>query len=172
MRVLGIDPGTATTGWALVSQPVAGRRAHLVACDAVRTPAHTPLATRLHSLFRAVSEVIARHQPDVVVIEQLFFAKNRTTAIAVSHARGVVLLAAAAAQLPVAEYTPLEVKQALTGYGRADKHQVQVMLAAHVDAPTLPRQDDTADAIAVAVTHLAMSRNPLTAAFRHAVQAS
>ena len=159
MRILGIDPGTATTGWACVESST-GPKPVLVACGAIRTPAHTPLAERLHTLHSEIERLIQRHAPNEMAVEELFFAKNRTTAIAVSHARGVILLAAARSGLVVGEYKPMQVKLAIVGYGAADKRQVIAMLPAHVSAAEYPTQDDTADAVAIALTHLAVSANP------------
>jgi crossover junction endodeoxyribonuclease RuvC len=151
--VIGIDPGTATTGWACV-ETTAAAKPRLVACDAIRTAAHTPLADRLDQLQSLVRHLIRQYQPNSVAVEELFFAKNRKTAIAVSHARGAILAAVAAADLSVGEYTPGQVKQAIVGYGNADKRQIQAMLPAHVSADVYPTQDDTADAVAIALTHL------------------
>jgi len=134
----------------------------LIGCGAILTPAKTPLEQRLATLHAAVAQILVDHQPDEVAVEELFFAKNVTTAIAVSHARGVILLAIAQANRSAAEYTPMEVKLALVGYGHADKHQVQAMLPAHVDAAEYPTQDDTADAVAIALMHLAVASSPLS----------
>lgn len=150
---MGIDPGTATTGWACV-ETTAALKPRLVACDAIRTAAHLPLAVRLDQLQSSISQLIRQYQPNSVGVEELFFAKNRKTAIAVSHARGAILAAIAAAHLSLGEYTPGQVKQAIVGYGNADKRQVQAMLPAHVLADVYPTQDDTADAVAIALTHL------------------
>ena len=163
MRIVGIDPGTATTGWACVDQAALGAKPRLIACGTIRTPARTALAGRLSTLHTELTNLLAEHQPDSVAVEELFFAKNRTTAIAVSHARGVILLAAAQAGLALGEYTPMEVKLAIVGYGAADKKQIQAILPAHLDATSYPTQDDTADAVAIALTHLAVVSNPLTA---------
>jgi len=159
VRILGIDPGTATTGWACIESG-AGVKPVLLACGAIRTPAHTPLAERLHSLHSELEGLIRTHMPHEMAVEELFFAKNRTTAIAVSHARGVILLAAARAGLVVGEYKPMQVKLAIVGYGNADKRQVQAILPSHVTAAEYPTQDDTADAVAIALTHLAVVGNP------------
>ena len=163
MRIIGFDPGTATTGWACVDAE-RGQKARLIGCGAITTPAKTSLATRLSMIHAAVVALLLEHRPDEVAVEELFFAKNRTTAIAVSHARGVILLAAAQAHQPVAEYTPMEVKLAIAGYGNANKKQIQAILPAHIDAANYPSQDDTADAIAIALTHLTVASNPLATA--------
>lgn len=157
MRVLGIDPGTATTGFGLVEGEPGGEPS-LVDYGAIRTAPPTPMPERLVEIHRALGCLIVELRPDAVAVEELFFAANATTAIAVGQARGVVLLAAAQAGLPVYEYKPLVVKQALTGYGRADKRQMQDMLRIILELPDIPRPDDAADAIAIALCHLQMAR--------------
>ena len=114
----------------------------------------------MQTIHQSVAELIVSYAPREIAVEELFFAKNRTTAIAVSHARGVILLAAAQAGVNLGEYTPMEVKLALVGYGNADKKQVQQILPAHVAASEYPTQDDTADAVAIALTHLSVIANP------------
>ncbi len=158
--MFGIDPGTATTGWACLEQVALGVKPQLVGCGAIRTSPKTEFGERLTSLYDSIVNLLAEYRPNAVAVEELFFAKNRTTAIAVSHARGVILLAAAQAHLSIADYTPPEVKQALVGYGNADKRQIQAILPAHVVAHHYPKQDDVADAIAVALTHLSVAVNP------------
>ncbi|MDQ7030764.1 MAG: crossover junction endodeoxyribonuclease RuvC [Ardenticatenia bacterium] len=150
--VLGVDPGTAITGWGVVCGD--DRRLQLVAYGTIRTPAHTPLPERLLTIYEHITAVLRRYQPDVMAVEKLFFRKNVTTAIAVSHARGVILLAAAQARLLVEEFTPVEVKQATTGYGNADKRQVQEMVRRLLRLDVVPRPDDAADALAVAICRL------------------
>jgi len=150
--VLGIDPGTAITGYGLVRGE--GEALVLVEYGTVTTPAGEPLAARLVMLYRGLLELITQHRPDAVAVEELFFAQNTRTALAVGQARGVVLLAAANAGLPVHEYTPLQVKQALTGYGRAAKAQVQQMVRWLLHLEQSPQPDDAADALAVAICHL------------------
>lgn len=149
MRVLGIDPGTALMGSGVVIAE--GSRLRAVAYGALETPAGMPVAERLRVLYRAVRDLIATHRPDVLAVEELFFGRNVTTAIHVGQARGVVLLAAAETGLAVAEYTPAQVKQAVCGYGRADKTQVQKMVKTLLNLPAPPRPDDVADALAVAI---------------------
>ena len=153
MLVLGIDPGTATTGYGLVRETDQGG---LVAVDygVILTPARQQAEKRLLLLYERLLEIIHLHRPDCGAVEKLFFQKNVTTAIAVGQARGVTLLALAQCGLPVAEYTPLEVKQAVSGYGGADKLQVQMMVQAILALANLPRPDDAADALAIAVCHL------------------
>jgi crossover junction endodeoxyribonuclease RuvC len=153
MLVLGIDPGTATTGYGLVRETESGGMV-VVDYGVILTPAKTPLETRLLMLYERLSEILLLHRPDCGAVEKLFFQRNVTTAIAVGQARGVTLLGMAQHRMPVAEYTPLEVKQAITGYGRADKLQVQMMVQAVLQLPSLPTPDDAADALAVAICHL------------------
>ncbi len=152
MRVLGIDPGTAITGYAIVEEQEG--RLQLVTIGAIHTPSKTPLAHRLQQIYRELVAVIEAHCPAEAAVERLFFSRNARTAMAVGHARGVVLLALADAGLAVAEYTPMQVKQAVTGYGGADKYQVQEMVRMLLDLEQAPRPDDAADAAAVAICHL------------------
>lgn len=151
MRILGIDPGTATTGFGVID--VAGSRLKFVDAGVVTTPPEISMPNRLSEIFACLSQIIDEHKPEVVVVEQLFFANNVTTAITVGQARGIVLLAAAEAGLPVAEYTPLQVKQAITGYGRADKKQIQEMVKLTLGLDGIPKPDDAADGLAIAITH-------------------
>lgn len=151
MRVIGIDPGTAITGYGVVD--LEGGRLTAVAYDAIKTSAGVNLPKRLQFLYRELLMVLERYQPQWLALEELFFNKNTRTALTVGQARGVVLLAAATCGLEVAEYTPLEVKQAVVGYGRASKAQVQYMVRAILSLPCIPRPDDVADALAVAICH-------------------
>ncbi len=151
MLVLGIDPGTAITGYGLVEE---GDELELIACGVITTPAGVPLPERLLTIHRQLSEVIRRYQPEAVAIEELFFSKNVRTAMSVGHARGVILLAAAQARLPIHEYKPSEVKQAVAGYGAASKEQMQEMVRLLLDLEEVPTPDDAADAVAIAVCHL------------------
>jgi len=152
MLVLGIDPGTAITGYGLVRDED-GELA-LITCGVVTTSADQPLPDRLAIIYERLSGLIAEHRPQAVAVEQLFFSRNVRTALAVGQARGVALLAAAHASVPVYEYTPLQVKQAIVGYGRADKPQVQEMVRLVLKLDAVPQPDDAADAVAVAVCHL------------------
>lgn len=155
--VLGIDPGTAIMGYGLVraiSGPDALGDFELVEYGAINTPAGMPLARRLLSIYGQLNELLDRFHPAEVVLEELFFNKNTTTAIAVGQARGVALLAAASHNLTVREYTPLQVKQSLTGYGRATKDQIQQMVSLMLNLDYLPQPDDAADALALAICHL------------------
>ncbi len=153
MLVLGIDPGTATTGYGLVREADDGSL-QLVNYGVIQTPANSLMPDRLLELFRQLRQLILLHRPNTGAVEKLFFEKNVRTAITVGQARGVALLALAEAGLPVGEYTPLEVKQAVTGYGGADKNQVQQMVKALLGLADVPRPDDAADALAVAICHL------------------
>lgn len=153
MLVIGIDPGTATTGYGLVRERLDGSL-EMVEYGAIVTPAHTPLAERLLELHRQLHQILLLHRPQSGAVEKLFFQRNVRTALNVGQARGVVLLALAQAGLPVAEYTPLEVKQAVVGYGGAEKNQVQQMVRALLSLEDIPRPDDAADALAIAICHL------------------
>lgn len=157
MKILGIDPGTATTGFGVI-EVAPGKPATALDFGVVATDKSLPMPDRLAILYDDLNAIIAQHQPDVVVVEQLFFARNVTTAIAVGQARGVVLLASARAGLLLAEYTPLQVKQAVTGYGKADKKQVQHMVKTILHLKTIPKPDDAADALAIAIAHSATIR--------------
>jgi crossover junction endodeoxyribonuclease RuvC len=150
---LGIDPGTATTGYGLVRLTPEGAL-EAVAYGVIVTPPKISAHARLLMLFTDMQELLALHKPDTCAVEQLFFQRNVSTAIAVGQARGVVLLAIAQAGADMAEYTPNEVKQAVAGYGSADKRQVQEMVRTLLNLPEIPRPDDAADALAIAITHL------------------
>jgi crossover junction endodeoxyribonuclease RuvC len=149
MIVLGIDPGTAALGYGIVERTGGGLRAVDVGC--LETSPDLTLGMRLKAIYECVSELIELHAPTLVGVERLFFTRNVQTAIAVSHARGVVLLAAAQHGVEVREATPNEVKSAVAGYGSADKEQVGRMVATILDLPTVPKPDDAADALAVAI---------------------
>lgn len=156
MRIIGIDPGTGILGFGVIDMD--GAKASLVTAGVIKTPAHTPLDERLEEIYDGLMEIIAETKPQVMSIEKLFFARNVTTAMSVSHARGVAMLAGKKSQLTIAEYTPLQIKQTLTGYGQADKQQVQEMVRIHLALKVIPRPDDAADALAAAITHSLMSR--------------
>jgi crossover junction endodeoxyribonuclease RuvC len=149
MIVLGIDPGTAALGYGIVERT--GSRLRAVDYGTLTTSADAPLPDRLHQIHALVSELIETHRPDLVAVERLFFSKNAQTAFAVGQARGVVLLAAAQARVPVREATPSEVKAAVTGYGNAEKGQVARMVTAILELAEVPTPDDTSDALAIAV---------------------
>lgn len=152
MLVLGIDPGTATTGYGLVRETSTGDL-EAVACGVISTPKNTLPELRLLEIYNQITSLVALHRPDTAAVEKLFFQRNVTTAMAVSQARGVVLLVLAQSNLSVAEYTPMEIKQAIAGYGGADKNQVQQMVKAILNLEDIPRPDDAADALAVAICH-------------------
>ena len=147
---LGIDPGTARLGYGLIR---GGMQPKLIDAGLIETWPDEPMADRLVTLYEGVQELLDEFKPDVLAVEQLFFARNVTTAITVGQARGVVILAAAQVQVPVAEYTPSEIKQAVTGYGKADKNQIQEMVRMILNLKSVPRPDDAADALAVAICH-------------------
>lgn len=152
MRILGIDPGTGILGFGIID---VGRAHTLVDAGVVRTPAHQPLPERLHTIYDELAQLADRHQPAAMAVEKLFFARNVTTAISVSHARGVVLLIGQQRGIPIFEYTPLQIKQAVTGYGKADKKQMQEMVRVLLRLKDVPKPDDCADALAAALTHAA-----------------
>jgi crossover junction endodeoxyribonuclease RuvC len=151
MIILGVDPGTATTGYGLVKKE--GAKYTLIDYGVILTPAKTELHDRLDTIFDELTEIIKEHNPDEVVVEELFFATNAKTAISVGQARGVILLAAKKQGKVIAEYTPLEVKMAITGYGQADKKQIQQMVKAILALKEIPKPDDAADALAIALCH-------------------
>lgn len=151
MRILGIDPGTGIVGFGVIDAD--GMKKTMVDAGVIRTPAHQPAHERLLTIFNEITEIIAFNKPQVMVVEQLFFAKNVTTAMTVSQARGVILLAGEQAGLVIAEFTPLQIKQALTGYGKADKNQVQEMVRIQLKLKDVPQPDDCADALAAALTY-------------------
>lgn len=156
MRIIGIDPGTGILGFGVVD--IDGNGSRMVDAGVIRTPAHTPLDERLEEIFDGLTEIIRETKPTVMSIEKLFFARNVTTAMSVSHARGVAMLTGRKAKLEIAEYTPMQIKQTLTGYGKADKKQVQEMVRIHLGLQEVPKPDDCADALAAAVTHYLMQR--------------
>lgn len=156
MLILGIDPGTAISGYGLVKEED-GVLA-LVDCGVITTPPGQPLPERLQAIYQGLAGVIGRYQPTAAAVEELFFSRNVRTALSVGHARGVALLALADAGLPVYEYKPLEIKQAIAGYGGADKRQVQEMVRMLLELDSVPQPDDAADAVAVAVCHIHSAR--------------
>lgn len=154
---LGIDPGTATTGYGLVRLSQDGGLA-AVTFGVISTPRDATAAARLAMLYDGLNAILEANKPDTAAVEKLFFSRNVSTAIAVGQARGVVLLALERAGLEVFEYTPNEVKQAVAGYGSADKKQVQEMVRTLLQLDSIPRPDDAADALAIAITHLNTNR--------------
>lgn len=157
VRVLGIDPGTAVTGYGVVDA-LPGRPGHLCECGVIRTPATTSLPQRLQQLHDGVRDLIAAHRPDVVAVESVFYAKNVRTTITLGHARGVILLAAAQAGVPVEEYAPRLVKQTVVGNGAAVKAQVGYMVQQLLRLTAPPEPADAADGVAIALTHLLRAR--------------
>lgn len=147
---LGIDPGTARLGYGLIR---GGLHPRLIDAGVIETWPDEPMPDRLVTLYEGVQELLEEFKPDVLAVEQLFFARNVTTAITVGQARGVVILAAAQSNVAVSEYTPSQIKQAVTGYGKADKPQMQEMVRMILNLGDVPRPDDAADALAVAICH-------------------
>lgn len=152
MRVIGIDPGLALMGFGVVESD--GYRFKVLDYGVLETPAHTKDGDRLLCLFRGLNELFEKYQPDAVSVEELFFNKNVKTAIAVGQARGVALLAVTNFGIPLFEYTPLQAKQAVVGYGRAEKQQIQHMVKTILNLKEIPKPDDAADALAIAITHI------------------
>ena len=151
MRILGIDPGLAIVGWAVIDSD----RGNLypVAYGAITTPAHTDVESRLLTIKTDLETIIDKYHPDEMAIEELFFNTNITTGITVAEARGVILCTAYAKGVRISEYTPLQVKQAVVGYGKAEKHQVIAMVTSILKLKKAPKPDDTADAVAIAICH-------------------
>ena len=151
MRILGIDPGVAIVGFGVIE--VDRGRQRMIQYGAVNTEAGLPLATRLLQIGHDLEELIALYEPDEIALAELFFSKNITTGIAVAHARGVILYTAEKMQIPIYEYTPMQVKQAVVGYGLAEKAQVMDMVRRLLKLKAVPRPDDAADALAIAICH-------------------
>jgi len=152
MRVLGIDPGIAITGYGIID--FAGNSFSPVDYGSIRSATEMPQHLRLNKLYNELTDLIIKYRPHCMAVEELFFNRNVRTAMSVSQARGVILLASAQSDLEVYEYTPLQVKQAVVGRGRADKKQVQYMIKIILNLPAVPRPDDVADALAIAVCHI------------------
>lgn len=151
MIILGIDPGTAITGFGIIQKKI--DKLNLIDYGCISTSKDFPLSDRLAKIFKDIQKLIKKYHPDVLVCEELFFFKNLKTAVSVAQARGVILLAAKIKKIPFFEYTPLEVKQALSGYGRATKSQIQKMVKILLNLKTVPKPDDAADALALAICH-------------------
>ncbi|RAR40568.1 crossover junction endodeoxyribonuclease RuvC [Paenibacillus sp. MDMC362] len=151
MRILGIDPGIAIVGFGFVDK--VGSKVTPVQYGCIQTEAHTPDEERLHHVYEGMTQLIDKYEPEAVAFEKLFFNRNVTTAMSVSQARGVLILAAVQRGLPIAEYTPMQVKQAIVGYGKAEKKQVQEMVRMFLKLQSIPKPDDVADALAVAICH-------------------
>lgn len=151
MRILGIDPGSESTGYGIIESD--GSRHTAVVYGAIRTQSRQPFPARLLKIYQGLKELLAREKVDVVAIEEVFHAANVQSALKLGHARGIALLAAAEAEVPVFEYSPLEIKSGIVGYGRAEKSQVQQMVRFLLRLPEIPSPDDAADALAVAICH-------------------
>lgn len=151
MRIIGIDPGTGILGFGIIE--VVKGKPQLVDGGVIRTPVKEDDAVRLQTIYDELTDIIADTKPDEMAVEKLFFARNVTTAMTVAQARGVVLLTAMQAGIKIAEYTPMQIKQALTGYGKAEKKQIQEMVRVVLNLKEIPKPDDAADAIACAITH-------------------
>ena len=151
MRILGIDPGLATVGYGIID--VYGNRMHAVDYGSILTPAGMPTHKRLNEIYRALEELIKKYQPDDMAVEELFWNTNQKTGIAVAEARGVILLCAELLGVEIFEYTPLQVKQSIVGYGRAEKNQVITMVQMFLNIKEKIRPDDAADALAIAICH-------------------
>jgi crossover junction endodeoxyribonuclease RuvC len=152
MRIIGIDPGTGILGFGVI-EVEKGQQPMLVDGGVIRTPVKEDDAVRLQTIFEEITDIIVASKPEEMAVERLYFAKNVTTAMTVAQARGVILLAGQQAGLRIAEYTPLQIKQALTGYGRAEKKQIQEMVRVILRLDQIPKPDDCADALAAAITH-------------------
>lgn len=156
-RVLGIDPGTGICGFGVV-QYVTHKQPRMVTAGVITTPAHTPIEERLLDIYNSLHEIIEETHPDEVSIEKLYFNQNITTGITVAEARGVCILVAKQYNLPIAEYTPLQIKQTLTGYGRANKKSMQEAVRVYLNMEQIVKPDDAADALAAAITHALMTQ--------------
>jgi crossover junction endodeoxyribonuclease RuvC len=152
MKALGIDPGTATTGYGILES--VGDEIRIVDYGCIKTSSKETASARLKKIHADIKKLISKHKPKCVAVERLFFGVNTKTAMAVGQARGVILLTASEAGLEIAEYTPLQVKMALTGYGRADKQQIQQMVKRLLKLDSIPKPDDAADALAIALCHM------------------
>lgn len=157
MIVLGVDPGTATTGWGII-KTMPNAKFQIPNYGAIITKSTMPFPERLKIIHCELKKIIQKYKPEVAAVEELFFAKNVKTAISVGHARGVILLTAIEENLEIYEYTPLQVKQSLVGYGRAEKSQMQKMIKVLLGLKELPKPDDVADALAVAFTHISNAK--------------
>ena len=162
MRILGIDPGVGTVGFGVIDAEKGKNR--YIACGVISTPPNTALSPRLDMIYNDLNELIVTFAPDAISVEELFFSKNITTGISVAHGRGVILLSAYRSGVPVYEYTPMQVKQAVVGYGNAKKQQVIYMVRKLLDLKTPPRPDDAADALALAICHARSSTSILAQA--------
>lgn len=151
MVILGIDPGYAIVGWGVIEY--SGSKFRTLGYGSIQTPSGIPIVDRLEMIYKGMLEIISKYKPEQMAVEELFFNTNTTTAIAVAEARGVILLSARLSKIEIGEYTPLQVKQAVVGYGRAEKKQMITMVTSLLGLKEPPKPDDTADALAVAVCH-------------------
>jgi len=158
MRILGVDPGTGICGFGVIEVPKKGPL-KLLDSGVISTPPHTPLPDRLLDIFDSLHDIISEDKPDCISIEKLFFMQNITTGISVAEARGVVLLVAGQEHLPIFEYSPNEIKKAMTGYGHADKKQMQEMVRLHLKLKDIIKPDDASDAVAAAIVHSMFAKN-------------
>jgi crossover junction endodeoxyribonuclease RuvC len=156
MRILGIDPGTGILGFGVIE--VQGRTPLLVDAGVIRTPVKEDDAVRLQTIYEELTDIITNSRPTIMSVEKLFFARNVTTAMTVAQARGVVLLCGKQAGMDIFEYTPMQIKQSITGYGKADKKQMQEMVRVLLKMQEVPKPDDCADALAAALTHASTMR--------------
>lgn len=156
-KVLGIDPGTGICGFGVV-RFTTHKQPRLITAGVITTPAHTPLADRLLDIYQSLEQIIQETEPDEVAIEKLFFNTNITTGITVAEARGICILVARQHEIPIYEYTPLQIKNTLTGYGRAKKHDMQEAVRKYLDMDKIIKPDDAADAVAAAITHALSTR--------------
>jgi crossover junction endodeoxyribonuclease RuvC len=170
MLIFGIDPGSERTGYGCIESD--GRRHRLVACGALSAPAHTSFSGRLQVIHEGLVALLAEHRPQCVAIENIFHAKNVRSALRLGHARGVALLAASAAGVPIVEYTPAEIKRAIVGFGRAEKQQVGQMVKLLLALDAVPAPHDAADALAIAICHVHSFSSRVAAAARHAPAAA
>lgn len=165
MIILGIDPGLAIIGWGIVEYKAS--RFRTIAYGALRTPAGIPTEDRLSLIYDGMKQLLQTYHPDVMSVEELFFTNNITTGIRVAEARGVILLAARQANVPMEEYTPPQVKQAVVGYGKAEKAQVMAMVTCILGLKEIPRPDDTADALALAICHAHSGASRISSYYNH-----
>lgn len=165
MIILGIDPGLAIIGWGVVEYKAS--RFRTIAYGALRTPAGIPTEDRLSLIYDGMKQLLETYHPDVMSVEELFFTNNITTGIRVAEARGVILLAARQAKVPMEEYTPPQVKQAVVGYGNAEKAQVMAMVTRILGLKEIPRPDDTADALALAICHAHSGASRISSYYNH-----
>ena len=170
MVIFGIDPGSERTGYGCVDTD--GSRHRLLACGTIAAPAHSPFPDRLHAIHSGLVTLLAEHHPDCVAIENIFHARNVRSALKLGHARGVALLAASAAGIAIVEYTPAEIKRAVVGFGRAEKHQVGQMVKLLLGLEAAPAPHDAADAVAVAICHIHSSQGAVATAIKQQAPAA